>query len=410
MNFRSLISISFIAINFGVNAHPVPFKRNIQLEEAIVSNYADMAYSNYLDNVLGAKELGRKLKTFTSNPTQQTMAEAKNTWTTSARIPYGQSEIFRFVNGPIDFEPINDGITTYLESINYTGVEGLLNAWPLDEAYIDYVDGDQNAGIINDINTPITKEELVILNERDGEKNVSTGYHAIEFLLWGQDKDLQGPGNRPVTDYTTEKNAERRKLYLNTLSEVMEEHLQKVLNQWVPNETNFRKEFMTMDPRTVLTQIFTSMISMAGDELKSERIENALLLEDQEEEHSCFSDTTVNDIFANFLGVKNLYVGSYKAFNGGVLSVQGASVSDLLAEINPTLDKEIRNAIFNVEAAIAPFYGVAPQSMELGKNSIALAFDVAITSEQDKVQNIVDRLNELEGLLKQAALELGLSL
>lgn len=416
MNLRSLILISFLGMSITTMAFPVPFKRDMALEKAIVANYADMAYANYSDSLVGAKFLGKTLSAFTALSQMNTAPEtlktsfelAKITWTNS-RLPYGQSEIFRFYNGPIDFEAIDDGVTTYLESINFEGVEGLLNAWPLDEAYIDYVGGDLTAGIINDPSIAITRETLELMNERDGEKNISTGYHAIEFLLWGQDQSLTGPGQRPVSDYTTAKNADRRRLYLNTLSETMISHLEKVTDQWKPGMKNYREELVNRDPREVVTFMFTAMIAMAGDELKSERIENALLLEDQEEEQSCFSDTTINDIYTNYLGVKNTYLGKYKGLYNRQ-EIKGASVSDLVASINPALDKKIREAFTSAEETIAPFYGVDAQNLGLGGNQIVIAFDVAITSQQSKVQMIVDALDELDGLLKQAASELGLVL
>lgn len=416
MNLRSLITISFFATQ-GVIAHPVPFKRDMALEEAIVKNYADLAYANYTDSLIGAKELNNMIKAFTVSAekgqdeasVKLLMGMTKETWKNFARLPYGQSEIFRFYNGPVDFEPVNDGVTTYLESINFEGVEGLMNAWPLDEAYIDYVAGDANAGIINDRSIPITREQIELMNERDGEKNISAGYHAIEFLLWGQDFNSNGPGERPVTDYTTAKNADRRRLYLQTLGSTLVSHLEKVTEQWKPGVENYRREFLAKDTHTVLGYLFTSMISMAGDELKSERIENALLLEDQEEEHSCFSDTTVNDIYTNYLGVKNIYFGTYAHYSTREV-VKGASVSDLVASIDPAQDKRLREAFTKVEEAIAPFYGVSAQDLSLSQNQIALSFDVAIVNNQDQVQAIVDTLDILDGELQAAAQTLGLNL
>ena len=86
--------------------------------------------------------------------------------------------------------------------------EGQLNAWPLDENMIDYT-SDTNgkiAGAKNIINTPtkftpvgdepqevdtsiINTATISALNENGGDANVATGYHAVEFLLWGQDQD-----------------------------------------------------------------------------------------------------------------------------------------------------------------------------------------------------------------------------
>lgn len=407
----SMISASAFAAN-------IPFERNINLEKEIVANYSEIAAANYRDSLNGALELHKLILNFTKaaaageseSNLKSLLESAKNTWTKNARVPYGQSEIFRFYNGPIDFEAIDDGVTTFLESINFEGVEGLLNAWPLDEAYIDYVDGDSAAGIINDPSVNITKDQIIILNEQNGEKNISTGYHAIEFLLWGQDRSTTGAGNRPVTDYTTAKNADRRALYLTTLSSTLIDHLSSVNNQWIDNQTNYRANLAKQDPAIAIKNMFVSMISMAGDELKSERIENALILEDQEEEHSCFSDTTINDILGNYLGVKNIYLGTYQAYNAGETNVVGKGVSELVKEYYPALDQQIKDQMLIVEEAIAYFYGSNAKNLDFGKQDIKIAFDTAITSQQDKVQDVVNALDQLDHLLKQAADDLGYQL
>lgn len=338
------------------------------------------------------------------NLLKKSFEQVKRTWVNNSRVPYGQTEIFRFYNGPIDFEAIDDGVTTYLESINFKGVEGLLNAWPLDEAYIDYVEGDLSAGIINDRYIKINSQTISSMNEVNGEKNISTGYHAVEFLLWGQDRSLTTAGQRPVTDYTTAKNSDRRGKYLSVLSETIVKHLSSVTEQWTPLTLNFRRQFNAQASNKSLEMIFTSLISMAGDELKSERIENALLLEDQEEEHSCFSDTTINDIAANAMGVRNVYFGDYTSKNL-TQTINGPGIDTLVSFVNPALNAKIEKSFKDLFASIAFFY-------ENGQiyGNIALPFDVAIVSNKDKVQAIIDHLDQLDGLLRLAAKDLGLSI
>lgn len=91
------------------------------------------------------------INTFTTSPTQVHFDNAKNKWK-AARESYGTTEAFLFADGPID---------------NADGPEGLLNAWTLDENYVDYVQGATNAGIINDLTAfpTINKSLLESLNE-----------------------------------------------------------------------------------------------------------------------------------------------------------------------------------------------------------------------------------------------------
>ena len=150
---------------------------------------------------MSAKQLQAAIAAFVAAPSDATSAAAKEEWL-AARDDYLPTEVYRFYDGPIDHPK--------------TGLEGQINAWPLDEAYIDGVTDDPESGIINDTSTypEITEDVLVEANEKGGETNISTGWHAIEFLLWGQDSTTGQPGARPVTDYTTAANAARRAGYL----------------------------------------------------------------------------------------------------------------------------------------------------------------------------------------------------
>ncbi len=263
-----------------------------QTAEQSVRNYAAHVHASYAEALKRARELQTALTSFTRTPSVMTLDAAQNSWR-FAREVYGRTEVFRFYNGPID----RDG-----------GPEGLLNAWPLDEAYIDYVQGNPNAGIINNVAAypQLNRELLVSLNENDGEKNISTGYHAIEFLLWGQDFYADGPGQRPYTDYTTAPNAGRRAQYLNLVAEMLVDDLAGLEREWRPNAANFRREFEAMPTAQAMKKILSGIIFMAGDELSGERMYVAYDTQGQEDEHSCFSDMTHMDILWNYLGVADV--------------------------------------------------------------------------------------------------------
>ena len=189
---------------------------------AVIENYANLVFTNYQEAFDSATAMQTALTAFTDNPTQETFDAAKTAWL-AAREPYGQTEAFRFASGPID---------------DVDGPEGLLNAWPLDENYVDYVEGNPNAGIINDpVNFPtIDATTLEGLNEVGGEANVSVGYHAIEFLLWGQDNTApldQMAGQRPFTDFVdngTANNQARRRMYVNVCAQLILDNLQSLLD------------------------------------------------------------------------------------------------------------------------------------------------------------------------------------
>lgn len=285
-----MIRILILSLSFAIVQ---PCLASSQFQEA----YVQTAFADYSAATAGAVKVQAAITSFLQNPTDDSMNTVKSTWTEARKI-YSQTEIYRFYGGPIDDED---------------GPEGLLNAWPLDEVYIDFVKGAPNAGIINDLVTypEITKDLLVSLNEKDGEKNIATGWHAIEFLLWGQDFNNAGPGTRPVSDFVigVGKNSDRRRAYLQFASELLVDHLGSVTQQWnVQDADSYANTFLALPEQEAVSAAFTSLTSMSGDELAIERMFVALDGQAQEDEHSCFSDTTNNDVFYNYLGVKNQWI------------------------------------------------------------------------------------------------------
>lgn len=356
------------------------------LKQEIKENYANIVYQNYKDSYDAAVELQTALSALVSNPSASTLEDAKFAWL-DAREPYGQTEAFRFANGPIDDED---------------GPEGAINAWPLDEGYVDYVTGNASSGIINDTTITIDAATLESLNEQGGETNISLGFHAIEFLLWGQDDPntaLETPGQRPYTDYVTDgtgtaSNQARRGQYLNVAADILVGHLAEMVAEWDPSVSgNYRSTFLDLDNDEALSNILTALGVLSKGELAGERINVAYDNQDQEDEHSCFSDNTHRDIILNAKGIENVYTGIYD----GTTYVSGASISSLVALIDEELDQEIID-ILTINA--------------LYTSTIYVPFDHALTmtSERSRIRTTVLSLSEQGDKFVEVAAALGLNI
>lgn len=344
----------------------------------MLTTYATIAEKNYEDALADAQALKTAIDAFVADPTQQKMDAAKTAWR-AARESYGTTEIFRLSGGPIDAE--SGWVATM-----YGAPEGQMNAWPLDENMIDYTtdaDGNTTSGNIIDtaglftpaggdeVNvTTITKEALAALNENGGDANVASGYHAIEFLLWGQDQDYASfvadtvtngattSGQRALTDFTSAANAERRKAYLAAAAELLVDDLQAVSNAWQSESTpecttgvgcyrgallatlsgaDAGKNIATDD---ALRDIFVGMGVFIKSELANERMAVAVLTPSEEDEHSCFSDNTHRDVATNYQGFVNVLKGEYKGTSQGssfyslLSTTQKSEVDTLITSIN----------------------------------------------------------------------------
>lgn len=347
MNLRkSLAALAVSAVVFSTQAQAAA-----PATTDILNNYADIAHATYEDSLVTAKTLNNVIDQFLAQPSEVNLKKAREAWV-AARVPYQQSEAYRFGNALVD------------------DWEGKVNAWPLDEGLIDYVandygtESDENpfytaniianktlkvGGVSVDATTIDKKLLAETLHEIDEvEANVATGYHAIEFLLWGQDLNGTNPGagNRPATDFDlkncTGGNCDRRRDYLKAATDLLIDDLQDMTNSWAANGAA-RQDLMAKGPEGGLATILTGMGSLAYGELAGERTKLGLMLHDPEEEHDCFADNTHYSHFYDALGIKNVYLGEYTRVDGS--KVSGASLSDLVKAEAPVVDQNLRNKL-----------------------------------------------------------------
>ncbi|MCP9490103.1 MAG: hypothetical protein MSC31_09540 [Solirubrobacteraceae bacterium MAG38_C4-C5] len=335
----------------------------------VATTYADGVLAAYDASIESATAMQGSIEAFLEDPTDESLAAAREAWV-AARDDYGPTEAFRFYNSPID--DADDG------------PEGQINAWPMDEAYVDYVEEDSDAGIVSDTEgfPEISAESLREANEEGGETNVSTGWHAIEFLLWGQDLSDDGPGDRPVRDYADDAMADRRATYLTVTTQQLLEDLTGVRDEWATDGGEYRALFLS-DPDQALENIIRGIGALNTGELAGERIAVALETGDQEDEHSCFSDNTNADVVNNIKGVRMVYMAEFPG-------VTGPSLDDLLTEANPELAEALRTRI---DATLAE------------AQTFPATFETMIAAEADTPENeaLVSVLTSLEDLGPQLA-------
>ena len=376
----------------------------------VVKNYADIAQAKFEDSLITAQKLQDRVNILIKDPSESSLSAAKKAWLAS-RNPYQQTEVYRFGNAIVD------------------DWEGKVNAWPLDEGLIDYVSSsygtatDENEyAVLNVIANPtftlsgnsinakkITRELLgEILHEADDvESNVATGYHAVEFLLWGQDLNGhdKGAGNRPWTDFAnggacTNENCDRRQEYLKAATDLLVSDLKWMHAQWQIGGAARRN--LMEDHNAGIVSILTGMGSLSYGEQAGERMKLGLMLNDPEEEHDCFSDNTHNSHYYDGLGIQNVYLGKYKRIDGS--EVSGASLSDLVAAANIEVDTELKS-------------NLASSMHELGALKLAadngFAYDQMLEKGNKKgemlIMNAVNALVAQTKSIERAIIALGLT-
>lgn len=377
----SLSVVTAIALTGCTPSQNGSEKQELTKANSVLDAYANIALANYSDALKDAKVLKVAIDEFAKKPTLENLNKAKVAWLLS-RESYGQTEIFRLANGPADAE---EGWV----ADTYGALEGQINAWPLDENMIDYTidaEGKKTSGnIIDTIGsfnpggeeskevdvTKITVEAITDLNENGGDANVASGYHAIEFLLWGQDQDYSNflkdgithgaltPGLRPLKDFTTDKNASRRLAYLKAASEKLVADLEVITSAWEKDIEGTKGLYQAalkgqltgdnasknIESADALKQIVAGMGVFVKSELANERIAVAVLTPSEEDEHSCFSDNTHRDIVNNYLGFKNILTATYKGkkYGDSLLDAVDTETKTRIQELMKSIEEKINN-------------------------------------------------------------------
>ena len=375
---------------------------------AILDTYANIAQATYEDALAGAEALDAAARTLVAEPTEANLAAARQAWRES-RVPYQQSEAFRFGNPAVD------------------DWEGLVNAWPLDEGLIDYVDtgygdsSDENpyyaANVVanaelriggSDIDASTVDAALLEqLQEIDGvESNVSRGYHAIEFLLWGQDLNGTGPGAgaRAASDYDTANctngSCDRRGAYLTAATALLVTDLQDAVAMWSPDGAA-RTDLTDGSTEEGLAMILTGLGSLSYGELAGERMQLGLMLHDPEEEHDCFSDNTAWSHYYDQVGMQNVYNGRYVRTDGSI--VEGPSPAALVAHSDGDVAHAMHRAMEETDGAMMAMV----RTSEAGKR-----YDQMLAEGDDAgnrlVQDVVDALKAQTTQVEQVVAVLGL--
>ncbi|UTZ22096.1 imelysin family protein [Vibrio campbellii] len=372
-------------------------------KQQVVEHYADVAHAVFADSLTTAQTLDVKIDEFLKSPSAKKLEEVKQAWLDS-RVPYQQSEVFRFGNAIVD------------------DWEGQLNAWPLDEGLIDYVAADYqyelgNEGAAANIvaNTSlqigaskldvskITPELIADLNEVGGsEANVASGYHAIEFLLWGQDLNGTdaGAGQRAYTDFVvgsecTNGHCDRRGEYLKAAADLLVQDLEWMEKQWSADvKGNYREELLNDSADNGLRKMLFGMGSLSLGELAGERMKVALEANSTEDEHDCFSDNTHNSHYYNEQGIYNVYTGTYKGVSGKELS--GPSIADLVAQKDKKAAEEIQKQFDTTRSQVGELVTSAEKNNQHFDQLIAAGNAQGNALVNDTIMSLVAQTGAIE--------------
>ncbi|MFT5032905.1 MAG: putative iron-regulated protein [Bermanella sp.] len=334
-------------------------------KRAVLAAYREQAYRVYDDAYQAARLLYRDIDVLVQQPSNESLLAARKSWR-AARVPYSQTEALRFGHWFVD------------------EWEAKVNSWPIDEGFIDYVDDAYQASATNvwaranivgsdsivvagrdvPLNYIVFKQLQMLESVADVEAVVVTGYHALEFLLWGQDRHgtERGAGERPWADFSIEhctngplpaesdKPCRKRGEFLKTVAILLMRQLQEMREHWGPGAGTPGDRLVRGDADAGLNRVLFGLAAMSTEELAGERMQVALLTHAPEEEQDCFSDDTHNSLWYNAKSIENFYYARYEGRSS--LSIPAHSLAALAARYYPELAAQLDEAFKNTREAM----------------------------------------------------------
>lgn len=215
--------------------------------------------------------------------------------------------------------------------------------YPVNPEYVDYVNGNPTAGIINDpVNYSfITEATVKSWDNVTGTNNRSCGMHVIEFLLYGEDLSNGAPGNRPYQDYN---NLRRRQYLLFTSMALRDDFLE------LSKQEALEKAILQGEPTAAFDCIMTGLLTYIQSDFAEKCILKPLETQSEYYEMSRFSDFTVSEMLFKtqairlFLNPRSLYITQTEFF-----------LDDFMKEVDPDGYDQVMKKLDEIETELLNF-------------------------------------------------------
>ena len=277
-----------------------------------------VAYTSLSRANRSAQVMDSKLASFMYHPNPMSQEEITQSWR-QAYDDFLASLIFAYL-------PIQDPPDWHTQRIAYNDLLVQLDSWPIEGGYIDYIPGYPFSGIVNDLALVIDEKNIRSQHGFTDPTNASLGYHAIEFMFWGQE------GKRSAHDFFPQENTapvpindaeeslhnhseedisqggdslhipqnhNRRRQYTKLLSEILQKDLHRIQRRWEVSSGYYAQLLQQSSPENTLQAALIAGQRFISEELLQKRFQ---LISSE------FSNTSQQDLLALLTGLESWYL------------------------------------------------------------------------------------------------------
>ena len=258
-------------------------------------------------NLMG---LGLLIDDFLASPNTETMTAARIAWL-NAHSSYELTALHRYFARLV----LPEGESLALFQMQYR-----LNHWPILPGYIDYVDGYPDSGIVHDINVTMDRPGLQEQHGAFDLAEAALGFHVLEFLLWGENKEMGRL--RPASDYDSSSvlsalqqengfalsqlSNNRRREYLRIVSQALIDDFHSLQQLWANGVAPFREKLISLQSTEILSLLVEAATTMLTEGMLVSSLYPLLNGDYSDSIQSPYSHSTQNAISAQLFGVERL--------------------------------------------------------------------------------------------------------
>ena len=295
-----------IALMPSIDANPQLAMRLRELVDVYLLQI-EIDFDEVDSNLMG---LGLLIDDFLAAPNTETMTAVRIAWL-NAHSTYELTALHRYFAGLALPEP---------ESLALFQIQYRLNHWPILPGYIDYVEGYPVSGIVHDITVTIDGPGLQEQHGTFDLAEAALGFHVLEFLLWGENKEMGRL--RPPSDYdsssmlsalqqesgltTSQLSNNRRREYLRIGSQALVDDFRSLQRLWANGSVSFRERVDSLQSNEILSLLVEASTTMLTEEMLVSSLYPLLNGDYSDSIQSPYSHSTQNAISAQLFGVERL--------------------------------------------------------------------------------------------------------
>lgn len=176
----------------ATNAATAEHSDDVIATTAFIAFTPALAYAQLSDATQAAKALNDAIQTLLTTPNEKTLEAARLQWQATYST-YLKSVVFSYL-------PIKSPKEWRKQHITYRDLVFLIDPWPIEGGYVDYVEQHPFSGIVNDLTLEINADTVFNQHGLSDPSSASLGFQVLAFLLWGEQ------GQRQASDFDNHTN------------------------------------------------------------------------------------------------------------------------------------------------------------------------------------------------------------